>query len=132
MLIFALQGCVADQPQLQNQNTRLQDEVKHLQQQLYEAEQQINSQKAEIARLQEAETAGNRNLKDLKAKNASLKNLNLKLTDEVERLTIALGKNKSVIKLQNKVIGLLDDTKKTIATSLKDEIAAQQIELVET
>ncbi|NIV99021.1 OmpA family protein, partial [Candidatus Saccharibacteria bacterium] len=38
----------------------------------------------------------------------------------------------SVIKLQDKVIRLLDDTKKTISTSLKDEIAAQNIEIVET
>ncbi len=131
LLVFALQACVADQQQLQDQNALLQDELKHLQSQLYESEQRIQSQNAEIARLQKAEAACNQNLTDLKAKNASLKNINLKLTQKVKRLTAALEKNKSVIKLQNKVIGLLDDTKKTIATSLKDEIAAQQVALVE-
>ncbi len=132
LLVLGLLACAADQTQLQNQNTRLQDELKHFQLQLYDAEQRIQGQNAEIARLQQADAACNQNLTDLKAKNASLKNINLKLTQEVERLNSALEKNKSVIKLQNKVIGLLDDTKKTIATSLKDEIAAQQIELVET
>ncbi|MGD9055338.1 MAG: flagellar motor protein MotB [Desulfobacterales bacterium] len=131
LLVFALQACVADQQRLQDQNALLQDELKHFQSQLYESEQRIQSQNAEISRLQKAEAACNQNLTDLKAKNASLKNINLKLTQKVKRLTAALEKNKSVIKLQNKVIGLLDDTKKTIATSLKDEIAAQQVELVE-
>jgi chemotaxis protein MotB len=132
LLGFVLSACVADQQQLKNQNTLLQDELKHFQLQLYEAEQRIQSQNAEIVRLQQAETACSQNLADLKAENASLKNIKLKQSQEVERLNSALRKNKSVIKLQNKVIGLLDDTKKTIATSLKDEIAAQQIELVET
>ncbi|NIP23778.1 MAG: hypothetical protein GWO38_08155, partial [Phycisphaerae bacterium] len=132
LLVFVLQACVADQQRLQDQNALLQDELKHIQLQLYESEQRIQSQNAEIARLQKAEAACNQKLTDLKAKNASLKNINLKLTQKVKWLTAALQKNKSVIKLQNKVIGLLDDTKKTIATSLKDEIAAQQVELVET
>ena len=131
LLLLGLQACVADQQQLQNQNALLQNELKHFQLQLYDAEQRIQSQNAEIARLQQAEAACSQNLADLKAQNTSLKNINSKLTQEVDRLSSALEKNKSVIKLQNKVIGLLDDTKKTIATSLKDEIAAQQIELVE-
>ncbi|MBW2468035.1 MAG: flagellar motor protein MotB [Deltaproteobacteria bacterium] len=132
LLLLGLQACVADQQQLQNQNALLQDELKHFQLQLYEAEQRIQSQNAEIERLQQAENTCSQNLTDLETQNTSLKNINLKLTQKVERLSGALEKNKSVIKLQNKVIGLLDDTKKTIATSLKDEIAAQQIELVET
>ena len=55
----------------------------------------------------------------------------MQLSQNVERLNSDLKKKKSVIKLQDKVIRLLDDTKKTIATSLKDEIAAQDIEIVE-
>ena len=47
-----------------------------------------------------------------------------------EQLNNDLEKKNSVIKLQNTVIRLLDDTKKTIETSLKDEIAAREIELV--
>ena len=130
LMLFTLQACVADQ-QVQEQNAHLQDELKHFQLQLYEADQRIKSQDAEITRLQQAEANCNQKLADLKVKNDSLQSINLKLTQNVERLNSDLAKKKSVIKLQNKVIGLLDDTKKTIATSLKDEIAAQQIELVE-
>ncbi|MCK5417947.1 MAG: flagellar motor protein MotB, partial [Desulfobacterales bacterium] len=74
----------------------------------------------------------NEKLADLKSKNTYLESINLRLSQNVERLNNDLGKKKSVIKLQDKVIRLLDDTKKTIATSLKDEIAAQDIEIVET
>jgi chemotaxis protein MotB len=139
LLLFGLQACAADQQQLQNQNALLQDELKHFQLQLYEAEQRIQSQNAEIERLQQAEITCSQNLTELNAKNVYLQKINLTLTRNVNRLNHALEKasstlekNKSVIKLQNKVIRLLDDTKKTIATSLKDEIAAQQIELIET
>jgi chemotaxis protein MotB len=42
-----------------------------------------------------------------------------------------LNRSRSVVQLQEKVIRLLDDTKKTIETSLKDQIAAQEIEVIE-
>ncbi len=136
-LLFVLQACVADQ-QLRNQNALLQDELKHFQLQLYEADQRIKSQNAELLRLQQAETRCNQKQADLRTKNASLQKINATLTQNVEQLTQTverlnsdLTKKKSVIKLQNKVIRLLDDTKNTISTSLKDEIDAQQIELVE-
>jgi len=129
LVLFLLQACAADQ-QLQDQNVLLQDQIEHFQLQLYESDQQIKSLNAELTRLQQVETKYNQQLTDLKAKNASLQNINSKLTQKVKGLTNALEKNKSVIKLQNKVIRLLDDTKKTIATSLKDEIASQDIELI--
>ena len=137
LLMFVLQACVADQP-LRRQNTLLQDELKHFQLQLYEADERIKSLNAELLRLQQAETRCNQRQADLETKNASLQKINARLTQNVEQLTQTverlnsdLAKKKSVIKLQNKVIRLLDDTKMTISTSLKDEIDAQQIELVE-
>lgn len=129
LVLFLLQACAADQ-QLQDQNVLLQDQIEHFQLQLYESDQQIKSLNAELTRLLQVETKYNQQLTDLKAKNASLQNINSKLTQKVAGLTNALEKNKSVIKLQNKVIRLLDDTKKTIATSLKDEILSQDIELI--
>lgn len=131
LMWLVLQACVADQ-KLQNQNELLQNELRHSQMQLHESEQQIKSLDAELRRLAQAKTQCNQKLTDLKTQNESLQKINLKLTQNVERLRSDLAKKKSVIQLQNKVIRLLDDTKKTIATSLKDEIAAQQIELVET
>jgi chemotaxis protein MotB len=70
-------------------------------------------------------------LKKLEAQNAYLKKINQQQQDNIDTLKMELEKRKSVIQLQGKVIQLLDDTKKTIETSLKDQIAAQEIEVVE-
>jgi chemotaxis protein MotB len=67
----------------------------------------------------------------LEAQNNYLKKINQHLAENNKALQLELGKKKSVIQLQEKVIRLLDDTKKTIETSLKDQIQAQQIEVVE-
>ena len=68
---------------------------------------------------------------DLKAQISYLKKINQQLLENSKRLKRELSKKKSVIQLQGKVIQLLDDTKKTIETSLKDQIEAQKIEVVE-
>ena len=78
LMVFGLQACVADQ-KLQSQNALLQDELKHFQLQLYEADQRIKSQDSELKRLQQAEAKCNQNLADLKVTNASLQKINLKL-----------------------------------------------------
>jgi len=67
----------------------------------------------------------------VKAQNAYLIKINQQMLDNLKRLQVDLNKKKSVIQLQGQVIQLLDDTKKTIETSLKDQIAAQEIEVVE-
>ena len=130
LVVLLLAACVSD-PQLQDQNTMLNTELKHVRVELYEAQEKIKSLDAQLVQLEQTQTRCNEELADLKAKNAYLMNINLRLSQNVERLNNDLKKKKSVIKLQNKVIRLLDDTKKTIATSLKDEIAAQDIEIVE-
>lgn len=132
-----LTACVSHQ-QLQDQNRVLNTELKHARIELYEAEEQAKYLNAELSKLKQTHTESTEKLTDLQLKNTYLKNINIKLSQSVERLSQNverlnndLKKKKSVIKLQNKVIGLLDDTKKTIATSLKEEIAAQEVELVE-
>ena len=132
-----LTACVSHQ-QLQDQNTVLNTELKHSRIELYEAEEKIKSLDAQLRKLQRENIHSTEKLTDLQSKNTYLKNINIRLSQNVERLSQNverlnndLKKKKSVIKLQNKVIRLLDDTKKTIATSLKEEIAAQEIELVE-
>jgi chemotaxis protein MotB len=72
-----------------------------------------------------------RDLKRLEAQTAYLKNINQQQQTNINTLKLELEKRKSVIQLQGKVIQLLDDTKKTIETSLKDQIASQEIEVVE-
>jgi len=131
LVILLLAACVSD-PQLQDQNVLLNTELRHIRVELYEAQEKIKSLDAQLVQLAQAQKDCSGNLADLKAKNTYLKNINLQLSQNVERLNNDLKKKKSVIKLQDKVIRLLDDTKKTIATSLKDEIATQDIEIVET
>jgi len=58
------------------------------------------------------------------------KKINMQLTGRIEKLELEMKKKQSVIKLQKEIISLLDDTKKTIETSLKDQIAKQEIEVV--
>ena len=129
--MLLLTACLSD-PKLQDQNTLLNTELKHTRIELYEAREKIESLEAQLVQLEKAQNDSNEKLADLEAKNTYLKNINLQLSKKVERLNHDLKKKKSVIKLQDKVIRLLDDTKKTITTSLKDEIAAQNIEVVET
>ncbi len=132
-----LTACVSNQ-QLQDQNVLLNTELKHAQIELYKAGEKIKSHDAELIKLQQKIKHSDEKLTDLQSKNTHLKNINLRLSQKVEQLSENieqlnndLQKKKSVIKLQNKVIRLLDDTKKTIATSLKEEIAAEEIKLVE-
>ncbi|MDH3957458.1 MAG: OmpA family protein [Desulfobacteraceae bacterium] len=132
-----LTACVSHQ-QMQDQNALLNKELKLVRLELYEAEEKIKSLDAELIKLQRTNTVRNEEIADLQSKNTYLKNINLKLSknieqlsQNVEQLNNDLQKKKSIIKLQNKVIHLLDDTKNTIATSLKEEIEAEEIELVE-
>jgi chemotaxis protein MotB len=132
-----LTACVSHQ-QMQDQNAVLNKELKLVRLELYEAEEKIKSLDAELIKLQQTNTVRNEEIADLQSKNTYLKNINLKLSknieqlsQNVEQLNNDLQKKKSIIKLQNKVIRLLDDTKNTIATSLKEEIEAEEIELVE-
>lgn len=68
---------------------------------------------------------------DGRVQNAYLKKINQQLLENLKRLKQDLNKKQSVIQLQGQVIRLLDDTKKTIENSLKDQIAAQEIEVIE-
>jgi chemotaxis protein MotB len=125
-----LMACAPDQ-QLIDQNKVLNTELTHARIELQEVEKNLKNRDAELLELQQTNSSCNNELTDLQSKYTHLKNINLRLSQNVELLSNDLEKKKSVIKLQNKVIRLLDDTKKTIETSLKDEIAAQEIELVE-
>jgi chemotaxis protein MotB len=124
-----LMACAPDQ-QLINQNKLLNTELKHARIDLHEAAKNMENLDTELLKLQQTNSRCNAELTDLQSKYAYLLNINSRLSQNLEQLSNDVEKKKSVIELQNKVIRLLDDTKKTIETSLKDEIAAQQIELV--
>lgn len=78
-------------------------------------------------------------LDSLQEQHQHLIRINQRLADNLQKLSISaqklnmdLQKHKSVVHLQAQVIKLLDDTKRTIESSLKDQIATQGIEIVDT
>ena len=85
----------------------------------------------ELSNSEAARSQLSKDSKQLKTQNAYLKNINQQQQKNISALKRELEKRRSVIQLQGQVIQLLDDTKKTIETSLKDQIAAQEIEIVE-
>ena len=71
-------------------------------------------------------------LTDLRTQHEYVIKMNKQLSHHNQKLERDLQKQKSVIILQEQVIRLLDDTKKTIESSLKYQMAAKDIEVIET
>jgi len=137
MIAFLLGGCVpmaqyrTIETELAETRSERERIANDLELKLKQAQEKIYWMEME---LRNAVTSTNRHAKDLKeaqAQNIYLKKINQHLSETNRALRQELYKKKSVIELQEKVIQLLDDTKKTIETSLKDQIAAQEIEVVE-
>jgi len=105
--------------------------LEYLEGELSRTERKLQLMSAELKDSEEARDKYAKDLKDLQAQYMYLKNINLQLSENIKVLRLELNKKKSVVELQGKVIQLLDDTKKTIQTSLKDQIAAQEVEVIE-
>ncbi len=102
-----------------------------------EAERQRQDEHLAIleAKLLSSDENGSKCLKemaDLQTQHAYVKKINKQLSHHNQKLERDLQKQKSVIILQEEVIRLLDDTKKTIESSLKYQMAAKDIEVIET
>jgi len=106
-------------------------ELENLKAQHKQTEVQYQWMELEIQNSEAGRGQLSRDLKKLQTQNDYLKNINRQQQKNIKTLKLELKKRRSLIQLQGKVIQLLDDTKKTIETSLKDQIAAQQIEVVE-
>jgi chemotaxis protein MotB len=104
--------------QLQEANRRLQALENEKQERLEHCEAQRENLQADLEACKEL--------------NAQLSNSIKKLAERAQKLKLELEKHRSVVYLQDQVIKLLDDTRKSIESSLKDRIAAQGIELVES
>ena len=126
---FLLFACVPlpQYMKIENELDESQSGEDELEATLKQAEDKISRMDLE---LRNCEAARNQSLK-VEAQNTYLRNINQQLLQNTRLLKKELNKKKSVIQLQGQVIQLLDDTKKTIETSLKDQIAAQEIEVVE-
>ena len=67
-------------------------------------------------------------LQELQVRHRDVIKVNQQLYAGVQDLNSELEKKKSVIQIQQEVIRLLDDTKQTIESSLKDQIEAEEAE----
>ena len=133
IVFFMLSACALS-PQYQKMESDLEAaraENERLKSELKQAEDKNYWQDLELRKCEDAKSKNLKEAADLKAQNSYLKKINQQLLESTKRLKLELNKKQSVIQLQGKVIQLLDDTKKTIETSLKDQIAAQEIEVVE-
>ena len=119
-----LEQCRNQRDDALNELANLNDEHQQVMVQHHMTVQKLNVSEAARSRL-------SKEVKRLETQNAYLKNINQQQQANINTLKLELEKRKSVIQLQGQVIQLLDDTKKTIETSLKDQIAAQEIEVVE-
>jgi chemotaxis protein MotB len=113
------------------QKSRDEERLETLQNELTQAEKKLEQTAAVLKDCEDARAKHASDLKELQLQYTYLKNINMQLTENNKNLKLELKQKKSVIEIQEKVIQLLDDTKKTIETSLKDQIAAQQVEVIE-
>jgi chemotaxis protein MotB len=113
------------------QKAQAKNRLEYLESELPQAERRLQLMAAELKASEQARNKCAKDLKDFQVQYAYLKNINLQLSENIKIMSLELNKKKSVIELQGKVIQLLDDTKKTIETSLKDQIAAQEVEVIE-
>ena len=117
---------------LKPQGPTLKSQLEDSRMQASQAERRLQEMAAKLEESQAARTNCAQDLKDFQDQHTYLKKINLQLSENLKILRLELKKKKSVIELQGQVIQLLDDTKKTIETSLKDQIAAQEVEVIET
>jgi len=139
-IVVLLSACVAKhlhtglEEELENsriQKAAVERKVNQLEIELEQAQKRVRD--LELA-LQKSDKLKNRYYKDLANMQRQYiiqKDINMQLSKRNSELKKNLTKKNSVIQLQEKVIRLLDDSKKTIETSLKDQIDTQEIEVIE-
>ena len=125
--VMQLSACVP----MPTQRDEARHEIEVLQAKQKQSEEKLQGLELELSKSEAARNELSKDLKKLQTQTAYLKKINRQQLQNMETLQQELEKRRSVIQLQGKVIQLLDDTKKTIETSLKDQITAKEIEVVE-
>ncbi len=140
LIMMLLSACMSmpfySEVQSELEETRIQrdearKELQNLQIKQKQIEDQFQWMESQLSNSEAARRQLSKDLKKLQGQITYLKNIYQQQQNNIRTLELELEKRRSVIQLQGKVIQLLDDTKKTIETSLKDQIAAQDIEVVE-
>lgn len=105
---------------------------------LESAQEKLRERQAEISLLESENRWLIEEATDLRSENEVLAAANEKLTESIKNLTVQiqtlnaeLDRQRSVVRIQNEVIALLDDTRNTIASSLQEQISADKIEVRE-
>jgi chemotaxis protein MotB len=131
LIILCSMAMVLSACSLSPQYKKMEAQLEDSRIQASQAERRLQEMAAELKDSQVARNKCAQDLKDLQVQHTYLKKINLQLSENLKILRLELKKKESVIELQGQVIQLLDDTKKTIQTSLKDQIAAQEVEVIE-
>ncbi|MEX1328749.1 MAG: flagellar motor protein MotB [Desulfobacterales bacterium] len=131
LIILCSMAMVLSACSLSPQYKKMEAQLEDSRIQASQAERRLQEMAAELKDSQVARNKCAQDLKDLQVQHTYLKKINLQLSENLKILRLELKKKESVIELQGQVIQLLDDTKKTIETSLKDQIAAQEVEVIE-
>ena len=141
LLLLVLSGCgVVDRyivpkselERAQKKQQALETELKEAHEQVKYADEHVERLEIELATIKEVQNQCLAELSDLQTQKTYLKHINLQLSQKLKRLAASLDKKESIIQLHENVIRLLDDTKKTIETSLKAQIASRDAEIVTT
>ncbi|MBW2583125.1 MAG: hypothetical protein JRE36_06020 [Deltaproteobacteria bacterium] len=95
-------------------------ELQNLQIKQKQTEEQLQWMELQLSNSEAARRKLSKDPKKLRGQLSYLKKINRQQQNNIRTLELELEKRRSVIQLQGKVIQLLDDTKKTIETSLKE------------
>jgi len=134
--IFSLVACIslpehrstqADLKDCRHRYKSAQQRLQQLENELSRADARLDGMQAEVQRLRQTDQRRSTELAELQKRYEALKKVNAGLAADIDKLSADLEKKKSLIQLQQKVIRLLDDTKKTIETSLKEQVQARSV-----
>lgn len=98
---------------------------------LQDTQQQLKNEKIRSQNLERSRAKLLEELSNLQDRYEYSTKISQQLYDSIQSLSVELEKKSSVIALQDQVIKLLDDTKKSIESSLKTQMAAQGVKIVD-
>ena len=132
-VLFVLASCMHTNGKVKRSSCKeLEYELEYTRQTLVLEANRYRALDAEKKALLEEKTELSKNLGTLQQQNAYLQKMNRQLYDNVVQLEKELEYKKSVIHLQDEVIKLLDDPNNTIASSLRNRMTEDAVEVVAT
>ena len=130
-ILFLVNACTLTKDKVSTCG-ELEYELEYARQTIVLEENRYRTLDAEKTALQQEKTELSKNLSTLQQQNAYLQKMNRQLYDNVVKLEKELEYKKSVIHMQDEVIKLLDDPNNTIASSLKNRMSEDAVEVVPT